>query len=76
MHNRPSVLIYALLVYICIYGSSLIAGTTGKISGIVRDISTGDPLIGANIIIEGTSMGAAANVDGHFFYSKHSTWCL
>lgn len=66
-HNRSSVLIYALLACICISGSFLIAGTTGKITGLVRDISTGNPLIGANIIIEGTSMGAATNVDGHFF---------
>jgi len=42
------------------------AGTTGKISGTVRDLSTGEPLMGANIIIEGTSMGAATDVDGQY----------
>ena len=48
------------------YGSPLIAGTTGKISGSIQDISTGDPLIGANIIIAGTSLGAAADGKGRF----------
>ncbi len=41
--------------------------TTGKISGKVTDQSTGDPLPGANIILEGTSMGAAADENGDFF---------
>jgi len=48
------------------YNSSLIAGTTGKISGSIHDISTGNPLIGANIIIVGTSLGAASDGKGQF----------
>ncbi len=39
---------------------------TGKIKGTVVDANSGDPLIGANVIIEGTSIGAAANIDGEF----------
>jgi hypothetical protein len=42
------------------------AGTTGKISGVITDATTGEPLIGANVIIKGTSMGAASNVDGAY----------
>jgi hypothetical protein len=38
----------------------------GKISGVVKDASTGEALIGANVLIEGTTMGAATNVDGYF----------
>ncbi len=38
----------------------------GKISGVVKDASTGEALIGANVLIEGTNMGAATNVDGYF----------
>ncbi|HEX9253375.1 MAG TPA: TonB-dependent receptor, partial [Ignavibacteriaceae bacterium] len=38
----------------------------GKITGIVKDASTGEALIGANVLIEGTTMGAATNVDGYF----------
>lgn len=43
------------------------AGTTGKIAGKVLDAKTKEPLIGASVFIEGTSMGAAADVDGNYF---------
>jgi outer membrane receptor protein involved in Fe transport len=42
------------------------AGTTGKIVGEVKDSQTGEPIIGANITVEGTSTGAATNVEGYF----------
>jgi hypothetical protein len=44
----------------------LFAGTTGKITGVVTDAKTGEKLISANIVIEGTTMGAATNLDGYF----------
>ncbi len=47
--------------------SVLFAGTTGKISGTVLDSETGEPLPGANILLEGTAIGASANVDGFYF---------
>jgi outer membrane receptor protein involved in Fe transport len=37
----------------------------GKIVGTVTDASTGEPLAGANIIIEGTSLGTATDLDGN-----------
>ncbi len=50
----------------------LIAGTgfsatTGKISGRVTDAKTGEPLPGVNVVIEGTQMGAATDLDGYYF---------
>ncbi len=47
--------------------SGIFAGTTGKIAGLVTDASTGEPLAGVNILIEGTSMGGATDVDGLFY---------
>jgi len=44
----------------------LFAGTTGKIVGDVKDATTGEALVGASVLIEGTTMGAAADIDGHF----------
>jgi len=38
----------------------------GKIAGKVIDRATGEPLIGANIVIQGTSLGAATDVDGNY----------
>jgi len=42
------------------------AGTTGKIAGIVTDAQTGDPLPGVNVILEGTTMGAATDAEGYY----------
>lgn len=38
----------------------------GKINGVVRDASTNETLIGANVLLEGTTIGAATNVDGYY----------
>ncbi|MEE8335713.1 MAG: TonB-dependent receptor, partial [Candidatus Neomarinimicrobiota bacterium] len=40
------------------------------VSGTVTDASTGDALAGANVVVEGTNMGAAANTDGVFTISN------
>lgn len=42
------------------------AATTGKISGRVYDATTEEPLAGANVIINGTSLGAAADAEGYY----------
>lgn len=39
---------------------------TGKISGTIIDAETREPLPGANVIIEGTDMGAATNLNGKY----------
>jgi len=43
------------------------AGTTGKIKGKVTDANTGEPLIGANVMIRGTMLGATTDVEGIYF---------
>lgn len=42
------------------------AGTTGKITGTVTDANKGDKLIGANVLLQGTTLGATTNVDGDY----------
>jgi outer membrane receptor for ferrienterochelin and colicin len=42
------------------------AGTTGKISGRITDASTGEPLIGVNVVIVGTNMGNATDINGNY----------
>jgi len=56
----------AILIF-CLFTNLALAGTTGKIAGRVYDKKTGEPLPGANIIILGTTLGAASNVDGRYF---------
>ena len=45
----------------------VMGGTTGKIAGFVKDSETGEPLPGVNIIIEGTTMGAATDINGYYY---------
>ena len=42
------------------------AQTTGQLSGTVRDAETGETLIGAAVVVEGTTIGASTNVDGEY----------
>jgi outer membrane receptor protein involved in Fe transport len=56
----------ALLLSLILLSSGARAGTTGKISGRVSEKGTGGPLVGANVLIVGTTLGAAASVDGGY----------
>ncbi len=42
------------------------SGTTGKISGEVKDSQTGEAIVGASVLLQGTTLGAATNLDGYF----------
>lgn len=61
--------VLASLIGIIIFLTSTLAyaGTTGKIAGKITDKSSSEVLIGANVIIVGTSMGASADIDGNYF---------
>jgi len=55
----------SLIISICLL-SVAFAGTTGKISGLVTDKNNGEPLVGVNITIEGTFLGASTDIDGYY----------
>lgn len=57
----------ALIVLVLLIAVSAWAGTTGKISGKVTDKESGEPLPGVNVVIVGTTVGAATNIQGEFF---------
>jgi len=44
----------------------LFAQSTGTLSGYITDSRTGEPLIGANVGIEGTSRGSSTDSDGYY----------
>ncbi len=46
--------------------TTIYAGNTGKIAGKVIDARTKEPLVGVNITIPGTTLGAATNLDGEY----------
>ncbi len=39
---------------------------TGSISGTIVDAATGEPLLGANVIVRGSNTGATTNEEGYF----------
>jgi len=51
---------------IFVLGSSALSQTTSKISGKVLDATSGEPLAGANVLLIGTSLGAATDLNGGF----------
>ncbi|NWF89585.1 MAG: TonB-dependent receptor [Ignavibacteriaceae bacterium] len=55
-----------LFFLIVLVNISVFAGVTGKLVGKVTDIRSGEALIGANILIEGTNLGGATDIDGKF----------
>lgn len=59
----PLLIIFLLLFSI----ATVFAGVTGKIQGRVIDASTGEPLPGVNVVIVGTEMGSATNVNGVYY---------
>ncbi len=50
----------------CIISLEIFAGTTGKIVGVVKDKNNGENLIGVNVLIEGTYLGATTDLEGAY----------
>jgi outer membrane receptor protein involved in Fe transport len=67
IQNLPKLLLFLLIIY---SGSITFAGTTGKLSGKVIDAQTGEGVVGANVIIDGTYLGAAADIDGYYYINN------
>lgn len=56
------------ILFICLIllSASVTWAQTGKITGRIVDARSNEPLIGANIVVEGTTYGAASDIDGFF----------
>ncbi len=63
IRSKAACLLFLLALVVC----EAFAGTTGKIAGKVGDARTKEPLFGVNIVLVGTTMGAAADIDGNYF---------
>jgi TonB-dependent receptor len=64
MLGRKHAVLFAILG--TMFAAQLPLGATGKIAGKVTDASTGDPLPGANVQLEGTSLGVSTDLDGRY----------
>ena len=56
-----------LLLLCCFFGMSALASAQQKVSGTVVD-SNGEPVIGASVVVKGTSTGAVTDIDGKFTF--------
>jgi len=58
----------ALVVRVALFliAGHVLAGTTGKIAGIVKDAKTGEPMVGANIVLQGTMYGSSTDLNGYY----------
>jgi len=56
-----------VLIILLSLPGSIQAQTTGKIAGKVTDATDRSPLMGANVTIQGTQLGAAADAEGNFY---------
>ena len=64
---RPSPLSLSLAALAALLlAPAALAQTTGQLSGTVRDAETGEPIIAASVLVEGTTQGASTNIDGEF----------
>jgi len=56
-----------VIILLLFFGlTNLFAQTSGKISGNVTDPISGEPIFGANVIVLGTTLGAATDIEGYF----------
>ena len=59
-------LLLSLFFSLIFASTMLFAGSSGKIAGTVKDKETGEALPFANVFVDGTTMGAATDIDGNF----------
>jgi len=58
--KRFFALVAALLFGVVVFAQK------GSIKGVLTDVKTGETLIGANVLLQGTDMGAATDLDGNY----------
>ena len=65
-NKMPRINILSTLIFITILLCSSVFAKSTNISGVVKDKTTGEPLFGANVILAGTSLGAATDMNGKY----------
>ena len=67
MKNIVRILLFICLTTTCI---TKLQAQTGSIKGVLTDKNTGETLIGATVMVQGTSLGAVTDLDGAFTIEK------
>lgn len=66
MKKRLTLLLACLLVGIGL----VIAQTSKKVTGLVISEEDNEPVVGASVLVKGTSIGTTTNIDGKFTIEK------
>lgn len=65
---KSSITKLAAVIFLLLFSLPLLAQSgVGKLSGKVTDADTKEPLIGANVVILNTGLGAATDLEGNYF---------
>ena len=59
-----------IVLFILFSISGIMAAPYGRIVGTVKDAGTGEPLPGANVMLKGTNIGAASDLEGRYRISR------
>ena len=60
--------LYFLVLLVSLTSSAVVlAGQTGKLAGRITDAQTGEPIVGASVVIQGTKMGSSTDLNGYYF---------
>ena len=63
---KSGILSFTFLTLFCLIGFNFQLSAQTTISGKITDVSTGEGLIGANVLITGTGTGTVTDIDGNF----------
>lgn len=55
-----------VVLMLCLLAGTAMAATVGKITGVISDSQTKEPLIGVSVSVVGTTMGAMTNENGQY----------
>lgn len=60
------IFVQIFLSFLVISNQIIFAGTTGRLAGRITDAVSGEPLPFVNVVIMGTTLGAATDIDGYY----------
>ncbi|MFM7903149.1 MAG: carboxypeptidase-like regulatory domain-containing protein, partial [Bacteroidota bacterium] len=68
-----STISFCILFWLCLALDSQSSQAQVVLKGIVKDAKTGETLIGANVVVKGTTIGAQTDFDGKFSFNYNGT---
>jgi TonB-dependent receptor len=64
MFNSKLAFVVKIVISFFLFVNIITATNSGKIRGIIKEVGTGEALLGANVFIQGTSLGSSTDING------------